>query len=113
MKTLVAIIKPFRLETVLEALPPLSTRNVNFVEVRGYGRQKGHLDAYEGSELAIDFIPKYRLELEVEDLFVRETIRVICEAARTGRIGDGKIFVMSQAQGAQSSDDRTQPGVVV
>ncbi len=113
MKTVVAILKPFRLEAVLRALASLPPRKVHYTDVRGYGRQKGHLDAYEGSELAIDFIPKYRLELEVEDSFVSETIRVICEAARTGRIGDGKIFVMSQAQGAQSSDDRTQPGVVV
>ena len=96
MKTVVAIFKPFRLEAVLRALAPLSPRKLHHVEVRGYGRQKGHLDAYEGSDLGIEFIPKLRLEFEVDDLFAADAMGRIAEAARTGRIGDGKIFLLSQ-----------------
>ncbi len=94
MKTLVAIFKPFRLRAVLEALEPFSPRRVHYFEVRGYGRQKGHLDAYEGSEVPIEFIPKIRLEMDVDDASVPEALRRIIRAARTGRIGDGKIFVL-------------------
>ena len=96
MKTLIAIFKPFRLRAVLEALHPVVPTRINFSEVRGYGRQKGHLDAYDGSEVGIEFIPKIRLELEIADLLAREAIRLIQEAARTGRIGDGKIFLLPQ-----------------
>ena len=98
MKTVVAILKPFRLEAVLRALASLPPRKVHYTDVRGYGRQKGHLDAYDGGDLAIEFIPKTRLEFEVDDLFAPEALRRLAEAARTGRIGDGKVFLFSQVE---------------
>ena len=85
--------KPFRVEAVLEALAPIAS-SLSVQEVRGYGRQKGHLDAYRGDELGLDFIPKARIELDIEDLFIDEAVSAIVRAARTGRIGDGKIFVI-------------------
>lgn len=96
MKTIVAIFKPFRLQAVLDALEPLSPRRGHYLEVRGYGRQKGHLDAYEGSEVAIEFIPKIRLEVDIESAVLPQALERITAAARTGRIGDGKIFVLPQ-----------------
>ena len=105
MKTLVAIFKPFRLETVLAAITPLSPRITSYMEVRGYGRQKGHLDAYEGSDVAIEFIPKIRLEVEIDDLFADEAVRAVREAARTGRIGDGKIFVFNHIETQTPPED--------
>ena len=98
MKTLIAIFKPFRLPAVLEALAPVAPTKLNFTEVRGYGRQKGNLDAYEGGDVGIEFIPKIRLEVEVADLFSAEAVRLIQGAARTGRIGDGKIFILPQVE---------------
>ncbi len=106
MKRVVAIFKPFRLEAVKEALGVVSPRRMCLTEVRGYGRQKGHLDDYEGGDLAIEFIPKIRLEFEVDDLFAKEALRLIAEAARTGRIGDGKIFLFSQVEVAPRAQDR-------
>jgi nitrogen regulatory protein P-II 1 len=91
---LIAIVKPFRVEAVLEALAPIASTAFDVQEVRGYGRQKGHLDAYLGDELGIDFIPKARIEVGIDDLFLEEAIAAITRAARTGRIGDGKIFVI-------------------
>lgn len=93
MLHLIAIVKPFRVEAVLEALAPVAATAFHVQEVRGYGRQKGHLDAYRGDEFGLDFVPKARIELDVEDLFLEEAVSVISRAARTGRIGDGKIFV--------------------
>ncbi len=105
MKSVVAIFKPFRLEAVLESISGLSPRKIHFSEVRGYGRQKGHLDAYEGHDLGIEFIPKIRLQLEVDDLFVTEVRERIAESARTGRIGDGKIFVFNQLEPPPSEEE--------
>jgi nitrogen regulatory protein P-II 1 len=90
---LIVIVKPFRVEAVLEALSPIASA-LSVQEVRGYGRQKGHLDAYHGDEIGLDFIPKARIEFDIEDLFYDEAVTAIVRAARTGRIGDGKIFVI-------------------
>ena len=105
MKNVVAIIKPFRLHAVLTALKPVSPCMVMTTEVRGYGRQKGHLDAYDGSEVGIEFIPKIRLEFEVEELLVEETMGLIKRAAATGRIGDGKVFLFAQADLPQQDSE--------
>jgi nitrogen regulatory protein PII len=87
------IVKPFKLDDVLAALRPLPVQALMVSEVRGYGRQKGHLELYEGSEYEITFMPKVRLEF-VASRFEREAIiRAVCQAARTGRIGDGKVFI--------------------
>ena len=87
------IIKPFRLETVLAALRPFHIDALTVSQVRGYGRQKGHLELYEGSEYRITFLPKVRLEFVASDFDREAIVEAICAAARTGRIGDGKILI--------------------
>lgn len=87
------IIKPFRLDPVLEALRPFHLISVMAAEVRGYGRQKGHLELYRGSEYSISFIPKIKLELVAEASEIEEILSAVQLAARTGRIGDGKVFL--------------------
>lgn len=101
MILLVVIVKPFRLEAVLEALAPFAATPFHMQEVRGYGRQKGHLDAYRGDEWGIDFVPKSRIELQIEEPALDGAIEAISKAARTGRIGDGKIFVFRGCERAQ------------
>jgi len=95
MFRLIAIVKPFRLDAVLESLRGLDVRDVCVSEVRGYGRQKGHLELYSGTEYTITFLPKVRLEMLVSPVALEPTIEAIGRAARTGRIGDGKIFVLA------------------
>jgi len=97
-KRISAIIKPFRLDPVLEAIAPLGVDAVTVTEVRGYGRQKGHLELYSGSEYSITFLPKIKIEFLVDGDRVDEAIERIVRAARTGRIGDGKIFIRSVEQ---------------
>ena len=93
MLHIITIVKPFRVEAITEALRPVARTALHVEEVRGYGRQKGHLDAYQGEELGLEFVPKARIEFSIDDLFLDETIELITKVARTGRIGDGKIFV--------------------
>ena len=93
MKKIEAIIKPFKMEEVKEALQKIGHQGLTVIEAKGYGRQKGHTELYRGAEYVVDFLPKIKLEIVVEDGMVEKTIEAICEAARTGRIGDGKIFV--------------------
>lgn len=102
-KLICAVVKPFRLDAVLEALRGLPVTDLTVGECRGYGRQKGHLELYEGSEYEITFLPKVRLEMVVSDFDRERVIDAICRAARTGRIGDGKVFVLplrATAEGA-------------
>ena len=94
MKLITAIIKPFKLEEVRTALTDLGLQGMTVTEVKGYGRQKGHTEIYRGSEYTAAFMPKVRLELAVPDHDVDRTIEAIRNAARTGQIGDGKIFVL-------------------
>ena len=93
MKRVEAIIKPFRLEEVKEALSEIGITGMTVSEVKGYGRQKGHSELYRGAEYIVDFIPKIKIETIVPAAMVDEVITTITEAARTGKIGDGKIFV--------------------
>ena len=93
MRYVSVIVKPFKLDEVMEALAPFRLAEVTIDEVRGYGRQKGHLELYSGSEYSITFLPKVRLEFAVEEARLKEVVRAVEEAARTGRIGDGKVFV--------------------
>lgn len=95
---IVAVIKPFRLDAVLEALAKLPVSAVSWQEVRGYGRQKGHLELYQGAEYSISFLPKIRLELVCSPAETERATQAIRDAARTGRIGDGKIFVVECAE---------------
>ena len=93
MKLVTAIIKPFKLEEVREALSQLGVQGITVTEVKGFGRQKGHTELYRGAEYVIDFLPKVKLETAVDDDVVERVIEAIEQSARTGKIGDGKIFV--------------------
>lgn len=98
MKLIIAIIKPFKLEDVRSALTEVGVSGITTSDVHGFGRQKGHKELYRGAEYVIDFLPKTRLEIAVADDRLDETIEAIIKAAVTGKIGDGKIFVIDQEQ---------------
>jgi len=93
MKLVVAIIKPFKLDDVREALAEVGVQGVTVTEVKGFGRQKGHTELYRGAEYVVDFLPKIKLEVAVTEDMVERVVEAIGNAARTGKIGDGKIFV--------------------
>ncbi|HUJ75971.1 MAG TPA: P-II family nitrogen regulator [bacterium] len=94
MKKIEAIIKPFKLEEVKEALDAVGIRGITVSEVKGFGRQKGHTELYRGAEYVVDFLPKIKLELVLPDNLVEKAIEAVIGAAKTGRIGDGKIFIL-------------------
>ena len=94
MKQIVAIIKPFKLDEVREGLSEIGITGLTVTEVRGFGRQKGHTELYRGAEYVVDFLPKVRLEVVVQESRVDEVLESIIKSARTGKIGDGKIFVL-------------------
>ena len=98
MKLVTAIIKPFKLDEVREALSAIGVQGITVTEVKGFGRQKGHTELYRGAEYVVDFLPKVRLEAAVSDGLVEQAIEAIELAARTGKIGDGKIFVTTVEQ---------------
>jgi nitrogen regulatory protein P-II 2 len=98
MKIVMAIIKPFKLDEVRDALTALGVHGMTVTEVKGYGRQKGHTEIYRGAEYAVSFLPKIKLEVAVETGLVDKVVDAINGAARTGQIGDGKIFVMGIEQ---------------
>jgi nitrogen regulatory protein P-II 2 len=93
-----AIIKPFKLDEVREALSDLNVQGITVTEVKGFGRQKGHTELYRGAEYVVDFLPKTKIEAAVDDAIVDQVIDTIQSAARTGKIGDGKIFVSNLEQ---------------
>jgi nitrogen regulatory protein P-II 1 len=94
MRKIEAVIKPFKLDEVKEALHGIGIQGMTVTEVRGFGRQKGHTELYRGAEYVVDFLPKIKIEIAVKDEMVDKVIDAIVKAANTGRIGDGKIFVM-------------------
>ena len=93
MKLVVAVIKPFKLDDVREALAEVGVQGITVTEVKGFGRQKGHTELYRGAEYVVDFLPKIKLEVAVADEQLDRVVEAISQAARTGKIGDGKIFV--------------------
>lgn len=93
MKKIEAIIRPFKLDDVREALSEIGVRGMTLTEVKGYGRQKGHTELYRGSEYKIDFLPKIKVEIIANDAMVENIVATIIKAAKTGQVGDGKIFV--------------------
>jgi nitrogen regulatory protein PII len=105
MKQVVAIVKPYLAEKVLEALQHAPVEACGVTEVKGYGRQKSYLDEYRGSEYSLAFLPKVEITLWVEDPRVEEVLRTVVEVARTGRMGDGKIFVLPAGLSAQWAAD--------
>jgi nitrogen regulatory protein P-II 2 len=98
MKIVMAIIKPFKLEEVRDALTTIGVHGLTVTEVKGYGRQKGHTEIYRGAEYAVSFLPKLKIEVAISSDLVSQVIDAISEAAKTGQIGDGKIFVSSIEQ---------------
>jgi nitrogen regulatory protein P-II 2 len=98
MKQVIAIIKPFKLDEVREALSGIGVQGLTVTEVKGFGRQKGHTELYRGAEYVVDFLPKVKLEVAISDSQLDGVIDAIEKAARTGKIGDGKIFVMDLGQ---------------
>ena len=93
MKLITAIVKPFKLDDVRAALSEVGVQGMTVTEVKGFGRQKGHTELYRGAEYVVDFLPKVKLELVVDDSMVDQSVEAISKAAQTGKIGDGKIFV--------------------
>jgi nitrogen regulatory protein PII len=110
MKMIIAIIKPFKLDDVREALSEIGVQGLTLTEVKGFGRQKGHTELYRGAEYVIDFLPKVKLEIAVDDNTADRVIDVIRSAANTGKIGDGKVFVttIEQAIRIRTGEDGDQ-----
>lgn len=98
MKLIIAIIKPFKLEEVKTALAEIGVEGMTVTEVKGFGRQKGHTEIYRGSEYTVDFLPKVKIEIVVSDEIVTKVIDAVTRSAKTGKIGDGKIFVLPVEQ---------------
>ena len=98
MKFVTAVIKPFRLDDVRESLSELGVKGITVTEVKGFGRQKGHTELYRGAEYVVDFLPKVKLEVAVADNLLERALEVVADAASTGKIGDGKIFVTDLKQ---------------
>jgi nitrogen regulatory protein P-II 2 len=94
MKYIIAIIKPFKLEEVREALGALGVQGITVTEVKGHGRQRGHTEFYRGAEYAVSFVPKIKIEVAVEEQLAGKVVQAIQESAKTGQIGDGKVFVL-------------------
>ena len=98
MKLITAIIKPFKLEDVRTAISEVGVQGVTVTEVRGFGRQRGHTEIYRGAEYAVEFVPKTKIEIAVENSMVEPVVEAIMKAAQTGKVGDGKIFVFDLTQ---------------
>ena len=107
MKMITAIIKPFKLDDVREALSEIGVQGITVTEVKGFGRQKGHTELYRGAEYVVDFLPKVKIEVVVADGIVDNIIETIGRAARTGKIGDGKIFVVAVDQAVRIRNGET------
>ncbi len=112
MKQITAVIKPFKLDEVRESLAAVGVSGLTVTEVKGFGRQKGHTELYRGAEYVVDFLPKVKVELVVADDSVENAIEAIVKAARTGKIGDGKIFVTAVEQVIRIRTGETGPEAV-
>ncbi len=109
MKMVTAIIKPFKLDDVRQALSEIGVQGVTVSEVKGFGRQKGHTELYRGAEYVVDFLPKVKMELAIDDSLLDQTIEAITAKANTGKIGDGKIFVTNIEQAIRIRTSETGP----
>ena len=109
MKMLIAIIKPFKLDEVREGLSEIGVQGITVTEVKGFGRQKGHTELYRGAEYVVDFLPKVKIEIALDDALVDQAIDAITKSAATGKIGDGKIFVMPLEQAIRIRTGETGP----
>ncbi len=112
MKKIEAIIKPFKLEEVKDALRELGVTGMTVTEVRGFGRQKGHTEIYRGSEYTVDFLPKTKIEVAIPDSLTKAVVEAIVKAAKTGKIGDGKVFISSIEEAVRiRTDERGEQAV--
>ena len=112
MKLIIAIIKPFKLEEVKEALSEIGIEGMTVTEVKGFGRQKGHTEIYRGSEYTVDFLPKVKVEIVVTDEIVGKTVDTVVKAAKTGKIGDGKVFVVGLEEAVRiRTDERGESAI--
>ncbi len=112
MKMVTAIIKPFKLDDVREALSEVGASGITVIEVKGFGRQKGHTELYRGAEYVVDFLPKIKLEVAIDSDQVEQVIEAISSAAKTGKIGDGKIFVSNLDQVIRIRTGETGPEAI-
>jgi nitrogen regulatory protein P-II 2 len=110
MKMVTAVVKPFKLDEVREALSAIGVQGITVTEVKGFGRQKGHTELYRGAEYVVDFLPKVKIEAAVDDTLVDQVIEAIETSARTGKIGDGKIFVSAARAGGAHPHRRDRQG---
>ena len=112
MKLIIAIIKPFKLEEVKEALSEIGIEGMTVTEVKGFGRQKGHTEIYRGSEYTVDFLPKVKVEIVVADDVVGKAVDTIVSAGKTGKIGDGKVFVVALEEAVRiRTDERGESAI--
>jgi len=109
MKLVTAIIKPFKLDDVREVLSEIGVQGITVTEVKGFGRQKGHTELYRGAEYVVDFLPKVKIEVAIDDDLVERVIEAITKAANTGKIGDGKIFVFDLEQAVRIRTGESGP----
>jgi nitrogen regulatory protein P-II 2 len=109
MKLVVAIIKPFKLDDVRESLSEIGVQGITVTEVKGFGRQKGHTELYRGAEYVVDFLPKVKLEVAVDDSLLDRVMESIAKSANTGKIGDGKVFVFNLEQAMRIRTGETGP----
>ncbi len=107
MKKIEAIIKPFKLEEVKDALAEMGVEGMTVTEVKGFGRQKGHTEIYRGSEYTVDFLPKIKVEVVITDALADQAVAAIVKAAKTGKIGDGKVFVYGVSEAVRIRTDET------
>ncbi len=112
MKLVTAIIKPFKLDDVRQALADVGVKGVTVTEVKGFGRQRGHTELYRGAEYVVDFLPKMKVEVAIDDELLEQVVEVISNTARTGKIGDGKIFIMPLEQVIRIRTGETGPEAV-
>jgi nitrogen regulatory protein P-II 1 len=112
MKKIEAIVKPFKLDEVREALSELGVSGLTVTEVKGFGRQKGHTELYRGAEYVVDFLPKVKIEVVIPDALLDKSIDAIVKAARTGKIGDGKIFVTTVEQAVRIRTGETDEDAI-
>jgi len=112
MKLLIAVIKPFKLEEVKEALSAAGVEGMTVTEVKGFGRQKGHTEIYRGSEYTVDFLPKVKIEIAVSDDMAGKAVEAIVRAAKTGKIGDGKVFILPLEEAVRIRTDERGDGAI-
>ena len=112
MKLITAIIKPFKLDDVREALSEVGVQGMTVTEVKGFGRQKGHTELYRGAEYVVDFLPKVKVEVAIDDGLLDQAIEAISKSANTGKVGDGKVFVTALEEAVRIRTGETGPGAV-